>query len=683
MFNRTADGSNDNEAVKIVNALKPFWKKWTDEWGRNCVRSKKMTVTTAPSVVTGLIGVTDAFSDTECMIPYKGDVALAQAGDTVWVKWMYDNQQTMYAECMGNIVKPVGTSNSTPYFYRPSGGGALGTVNRETDKLIGGTVAWNQFAPSVESGNYLATSNATLTFSNGVATIHADAAAGTQIYMLIDSSKRKKSVIGHKYLFVGTVQTQNGVLAFLPTGTSSHGLLSYAQYSTKSILSYIWSAGVEANISATFKGYTGGASISSAIDFTVEKFNAFDLTAMFGSAIADYAYTLESGTAGAGVAWLKSYGFFTKPYYPYAAASLQSVKTSAHKTIGFNQWDEVWEVGGIVNNTGATYTGSDRIRSKNFCRCVPNTTYYGKSPSQYLVIYWYDASKGYIGYEGASNKTITSPQNAAYFKIVLANGVTTYNNDICINLHWDGERDGEYEPYEQHTYALDDVELRGIPKLDASNNLYYDGDEYTPDGTVTRKFGIIAFNGAESENWSYTATMNRVIINLPLALAPASGYVNLNFIADRLVADNTQRDFNAYINNYKNLVIYAPSSITSAADWKTWLSSNPIDLVYELATPTTESADPYQQTQIVNASGTEQYVDASYTAGTRDFEMPVGHDTEYYVLQSFEQQIYDTPQTDGTYRLICKVVNGEASLEWVRDDVTVVQNPITNELFIY
>ena len=103
MFNRTTDGSNDNEAVKIANAFKPFWKKWMSEWGRNCVRSKKMTVTTAPSILTGLIGVTDAFSDTECMIPFQIDVANAQVGDTVWVRWMYDNQQTMYAESMGNI----------------------------------------------------------------------------------------------------------------------------------------------------------------------------------------------------------------------------------------------------------------------------------------------------------------------------------------------------------------------------------------------------------------------------------------------------------------------------------------------------------------------------------------------------------------------------------------------------
>ena len=99
----TRDGSSDNEAVKIANALKPFVKKWFDEWGRSCVREKKMTVTTAPNSSTGLIGVTDAFSNTELFIKYMSSCANAAVGDTVWVKWMYDNMQTLYADSMGNL----------------------------------------------------------------------------------------------------------------------------------------------------------------------------------------------------------------------------------------------------------------------------------------------------------------------------------------------------------------------------------------------------------------------------------------------------------------------------------------------------------------------------------------------------------------------------------------------------
>lgn len=122
MFGRSTDGSQDNEAVKIANSFKPFWKKWIKEWGRNCVRSKKMTVTTAPSIISGLIGVTDAFSNVECMIPFQSDVANAVVGDTVWVRWSGDNQQTMYAENMGNLATAsyVPTSGGDGFLYRQS-----------------------------------------------------------------------------------------------------------------------------------------------------------------------------------------------------------------------------------------------------------------------------------------------------------------------------------------------------------------------------------------------------------------------------------------------------------------------------------------------------------------------------------------------------------------------------------
>ena len=92
---------NNTEAVKIANALKPFAKKWFDEWGQSCVRSKKMTVSTAPNG--DVIGVTDAFSDTEVFIKYMSSCSNAKVGDTVWCKWMYDNMQTLYAYEIGNL----------------------------------------------------------------------------------------------------------------------------------------------------------------------------------------------------------------------------------------------------------------------------------------------------------------------------------------------------------------------------------------------------------------------------------------------------------------------------------------------------------------------------------------------------------------------------------------------------
>ena len=52
-----------------------------------------------------------------------------------------------------------------------------------------------------------------------------------------------------------------------------------------------------------------------------------------------------------------------------------------------------------------------------------------------------------------------------------------------------------------NSYALypfdSTIELRGLLKLDANNNLYYDGDEYTADGTVKRKYEYRAYESGD------------------------------------------------------------------------------------------------------------------------------------------------------------------------------------------
>lgn len=275
----------------------------------------------------------------------------------------------------------------------------------------------------------------------------------------------------------------------------------------------------------------------------------FDVTQMLGSEIADYIYSLEQVMAGAGVTWFRKY--FPNDYYDYNPGELMHVSDlQSHDTVGFNLWDEEWELGDISASTGANEPGNSYWRTKNYIKVVPNATYFICCPSlagQSGVAMrgrMYDASKNFIGYTPKSgvfvtNARITMPSNAHYLR--FAPNVSQVPKDICINLS--GTRDGEYEPYVKHSYPLDSsLTLRGIPKL-VDRKLNFDGDIYKPDGTVERRYGTRAYESGDES-------------------------------LSNAITDGT-------------------------------------NTVYKLTTPTTEEAEPFQSPQTLDPYGTEEYVTTS------------------------------------------------------------------------
>lgn len=587
------------------------------------------------------------------------------------------------------LVSTVGVTDNSPYNFRTSGG-SIDIGDRETGTIIGGTIAWNQQMQEMSSTYYATDGSSTVSISDDVATVIPSARYGG---IKAKSNNYPSNINGHKMLAVASVKSESMRIIFSLNGIIRSPSLFTPSQDWQTIYLLISADSTE---NKSFRLRVNDTSDFSA--FYVKNCMVFDLTVLLGSTIADYAYTLESGTAGAGIAWLKKYGYFTKPYYPYAAASLQSVATIAHKTVGFNQWDEEWEVGGLPN--GVPDSTVNKIRSKNYCRCIENTVYYGRIGGAYALTAWfYDANNNVIGSASASNRTFTTPNSACYFKLAFESGYgKTYNHDICINLHWDGERDGEYEAYEAHTYALDDVELRGVLKLDASNNLYYDGDEYAPDGTVERRYGVVDLG---TLSWEKTSGKNNLFnTRTPLSTAAYGGTnsdVCKAICAKYVAASST----NTYSNETDKTVSFTSTgycyiedtAYTDAATFKAAMSG--VYLVYKAKTPTTESADPYTNPQIVDDWGTEEYVDYGYYTGTRDVSIPVGHNTWYAAnlraklemspnspdgdglyavrqsggINTYEEIIFPTelppaPTSDGTYRFVCTVADGVATYSW-------------------
>ena len=595
------------------------------------------------------------------------------------------------------LVSSVKIEDQVPYIFRTSGG-SVDIGDRETDELVGGSLVWNQLMPNpsdwlVQAGSpTLVTDDTggTLTVTGTDITAYDPAIRGT--------GSVNVSVVGHKYLIdfefcaPDNASNEDPVVYLSSTAFSTDSAIGASKTGWNKY-SRIKSA-TNIGVIISYLGLSNARTVLTQGDrLQFRNVKCIDLTQMFGSTIADYIYSLETATAGAGVAWFKK--LFPKDYYAYNAGEILSVSgVSAHQMTGFNQWDEEWEVGSIDPNTGGNKVANNTIRSKNYIRVIPNTTYYIHANN--MLVFFYDADKNLITYRYKTNTTDTTPVNCYYirFNMDVPYG-TTYNHDICINLHWDGERDGEYEPYELHSYPLDDsLTLRGIQKLDANNNLYYDGDTYESDGTVTRRYGIVDLGTLtwEKQVASFTtssinsvikkASSNADIVYLVIEGEP----YNLKSVnSDSGVAGS----YDLFVNTNGNITWRYPlDNIADGAAFATLM--NGVHMLYPLATPTTESADTFQNPQIVDDWGTEEYVTTSI--------VPVGHNTEYspnlraklemapnspdgdgdyivrqtdgeneYVELVIPSELPAAPTTDGNYKLRVSVSSGTATYSWVAD----------------
>ncbi len=429
------------------------------------------------------------------------------------------------------------STDTTPYLFK-----AVGDVygDRLEDKIVGGTVAWNQMVQNGDFADgkaYWLGYQCTCSVDNGVAMV-TPSASSSRIY------QAKDIVLNHKYLMIATFK-----------GTSGNATLSWYGGANKFVaLNGNWQE-VSLLLNNTFQTasnwqlHYGTSSNGETAPYYIKNAMCFDLTQMFGTTIADYIYSFEQSQAGAGVAWFKK--LFPKDYYAYNAGELLSV-------------------------------------------------------------------------EGLSAHVMRDADNS-----VIGN------------------------------YPLDSsLTLRGIPKLDASNNLYYDGDEYTSDGKVKRKYGIVDLGTLE---WGYYASCfySNKINGCKTYKETDKNTICQEYAHNLTAWGQTTNDKVFCIQG--DFVWIRDSAYTDADTFKTAMSG--VMLVYELATPTTETATPYTNPQIVSKYGTLEYVTNSI--------VPVGHKTTYltrYIFGGYVDLISGTLVVDRAMVLI-------KNLTWTRNTTSYPTTP--------
>lgn len=566
---------------------------------------------------------------------------------------------------VGNAEQLISDSRDTnliPYLFRQTGGGAEAGDRKYVKDIVGGSVAWNQLLYPTETG-----SNAGITYTNnedGSITVSGTSTA-TSFKNLNRTTGEFVFLNDHIYLIKGATAKSGLRMCYTTSGTMT--LLTVKSDAVVKV------TGI-ADATTTWIRVVVAGSVT--VNETIIP-QLFDLTQMFGSAVADYVYSLEQATEGAGVAKLKSWGFFNDRYYPYNTGSIKSVSgLVSSDTIGFNQWDEEWANGYFDTTTGAFIESATNtaLASKNYIHVISGHTYCIKQPTNSNPqAYQYDADKNYIGrLTGIStvNGTFTVDNNCHYIKfIVFGYGTGIYNHDICINIS-DSDRNGEYEAYKKHSYPLDSsLTLLGFPKLDSANELYYDGDVYESDGAVTRNWKLVDLG---SLNWTYsggTANLRFVADVMSDIVAPTAGTVvadalcsKYQVVTEGQVFANTKVGLS--ITTTKRVMVYDPS-YTDAATFKAAMSG--VYLVCGLETATTETADPYTELQIIDNLGTEAFV---VTPDADGVAIPVGHTTEYPLdLKGKLESAPNNPSTNGTY--IVQYLNGVASYIPLGSDTTI------------
>lgn len=387
-------------------------------------------------------------------------------------------------------------------------------------------------------------------------------------------------------------------------------------------------------------GYIGGTlakatSDGTAISVTGGTDKVFDITQMFGTTVADAL------TADQFAQYFPNYASAS-----YDAGSLQHVNPSGRKVVGFNVWDELWELGSIDIDTGAETSSTNMIRSKNYYPCLANTEYYMTVLSaQPVGLRLYDGNKSYIGYissTNATNKAFTMPNNCSYFRLAGTSSYgVIYKNDICVNISktTGSPKNGDYVPYEQTVANIPKVPLYGIPQL-VNNKLAFNGDIRKADGSVTRKYDLKELSHF---NYSKGTVGDGVLFYTdpiayikPVAVSSDKGNIISDvFITESFADVNAGRVQGISIGTDGRLRIYTESSTytnLTAAGFKTAMDGH--YLVYELATPTTETVAPFQNPQRAFTDGIEEFI---YDSG--DVPVPVGNESTYYLNDTLPQPL--------------------------------------------
>lgn len=296
-----------------------------------------------------------------------------------------------------------------------------------------------------------------------------------------------------------------------------------------------------------------------------------------------------------------------------------------------------------------------------------------------IILYFEDGTETslYIGGTNANTKQVTLSKKVVKYNLYSnsswsgSQGVTTTFKDLMIS-----KEGGSYEPYKESITTMPLLhDMRSLPNGTRDTIYYKDGKWYDE-----QRVGQVILNGSEA--WfGYRGEANTYTHRVfAVGNGIISANINANIMSDRFSL-NMSAILNANENGiycYSNNVLYIAIDKTlltgvTPSDFKTWLSENNTEVIYELAEPIiTEIIDPEMINALENIRTFKNITHITADAPSiltyyRDVPMV----EEYETIANANKKYQTTTE---------KFAEQEVTNSSIRSSVSQINTTITNDL---
>lgn len=237
----------------------------------------------------------------------------------------------------------------------------------------------------------------------------------------------------------------------------------------------------------------------------------------------------------------------------------------------------------------------------------------GSATGVAIRLYHYDGTNTVQSTNGTPSASVPITAAGAQVDVRIASG-TTVDTMIYPMLRLASDSDATFEPYAGQTFPV---------TWESQAGEVFGGTIDVVSGELKVTHKSVTYTGASSESWSYGS--NRFRISVPDMVTTISPRVEV--LSNIGVYAASGSAVGTIFGSGGDVYYYAPASITTVADYRTWLGSNNLQVMYPLAQPVIYQLMPQQITSLLGSN--------NVWSNTGDVEVEYVADPKLYIAKMF------------------------------------------------